>query len=151
MKFINKINKFMYGRYGIDELYSFLFKLYIFVLIIDLFVNSYILGCIELFLVIIILFRFLSKNLSKRREENKKFLKLKNNFVKPFKNIIKQIKDKNNIYKKCFKCKTVLRLPLPEKRGIKHVKCPKCKKKLTILVLKKEKVEIIKQKKVRNK
>ena len=29
MKFEEKIRKFMYGRYGPDELYKFLFELYI--------------------------------------------------------------------------------------------------------------------------
>ena len=144
MKFVDKIRKFMYGRYGIDELYNFLFKLYIVLLIIDLFINSYVLAYIELIIVVIMLYRLFSKNISKRREENKKFLKLRKRIIKPFKSKIKQIKDKNNIYKKCSKCKMMLRLPVPNKRGIKHVKCPKCKRKLTVLVLKREKIEVIK-------
>ena len=48
MKFIDKIRKFMYGRYGPDELYIFLFKLYIFLLIIDLFVKFNLLAYLEL-------------------------------------------------------------------------------------------------------
>ena len=40
MKFVQKIGKFMYGRYGIDDLYKFLFKVYIVLLILNLFVNS---------------------------------------------------------------------------------------------------------------
>ena len=34
MKFEEKIRKFMYGRYGPDELYKFLFELYIVLIII---------------------------------------------------------------------------------------------------------------------
>lgn len=147
MNFVNKIRNFMYERYGIDELYGFLFKLYILLLILDLFINSYVLMYVELFVVVIMLYRLFSKNITKRREENKKYLKLRNKITKPFKTIIKQVKDRDNIYKKCSKCKTVLRLPLPSKRGIKHVKCPKCKKKLTVLALKKEKIEVIKSNK----
>ena len=40
MSFINKFRNFMYGRYGIDELYGFLLKLYIILVIIGLFVYS---------------------------------------------------------------------------------------------------------------
>ena len=39
MKFINKLQKFMYGRYGIDELYKFLFYFYILLLILNLFIK----------------------------------------------------------------------------------------------------------------
>ena len=49
-KYIAKIQKFMYGRYGIDELYNFLFKLYIGLLIIDLFVKWAILLYLELYI-----------------------------------------------------------------------------------------------------
>ena len=41
MKLLNKIQKFMSGRYGPDELYKFLFSLYIFILVI---VNFFILS-----------------------------------------------------------------------------------------------------------
>lgn len=145
MKFIDKIRKFMYGRNGPDELYNFLFKLYIIILIIDLFINLKWLVYLELLLVIIMLYRLFSKNISKRREENKNFLKYRKKIIKPFKDIYKRIGDKNNIFKKC-SCGTIIRLPVPSSYGIKHVKCPKCKKRLRVLCLKKEKVEVIKKK-----
>lgn len=136
----------MYGRYGVDELYKFLLYLYILLLIISLFVKSRILSLIELLILVIMIYRSLSKNISKRRNENKIYLEIKKKVLKPFKNKKRHIKDKNHIYKKCSKCKKVLRLPIPTKRGIKHVKCPKCGKRLTIFTLKEEKVEIIKKK-----
>ena len=142
-KYIAKLQQFMYGRYGIDELYNFLFKLYIGLLIIDLFVKWEVLLYLELLVVVITLYRMFSRNISRRRLENKKFLSIKNTVMKPFRTWSKQIKDKNNIYKKCHKCKTIIRLPLPSSYGIKHVKCPKCKKKLRVLCLKKEKIEVI--------
>ena len=147
MKYMDKIQKFMYGRYGADELYNFLFKLYIIILIIDLFVKCDLLVYIELLIVIVMLYRLFSKNISRRREENRKFLKVKNAITKPFNTWLKQVKDKNNIYKKCHKCGTVIRLPIPSSYGIKRVKCPKCKRRLKVLCLKKEKVEVIKKKK----
>ena len=42
--------------------------------------------------------------------------------------------------------KTVLKLPLPDKRGINHAKCPKCKKSLTLITFKKQKIELITKK-----
>lgn len=143
-KYIDKVSKFMYGRYGPDELYYFLFKVYIFLLLVDLFVNFKVLVYLELVIVIIIMYRFFSKDIYKRREENRKFLKLKTKLTKPFKEFVNHLKDKNYVYKKCRKCGTVLRLPIPDRYGIKHVKCPKCKKRLSVLVLKKEKIEVIK-------
>lgn len=143
MKLLNKIQKFMSGRYGPDELYKFLFSLYFFILVIDLFVNSKWLPVIELLLIFIMFYRAFSKNISKRTKENRKYLKLKNNLLKPLKNIKRNISDKDNIYRKCHKCKTTLKLPIPYERGIKYTKCPKCHHRNKLLILKKQKIEII--------
>lgn len=147
MKFIAKVQKFMYGRYArLDELYKFLFWIYFILLIIDLFVNSKILLILELLVIFIIFYRMLSKNIYKRSNENIKFLKFKKKLLKPFSNIKRNIEDKEHIYKKCPKCKTILKLPIPMERGIKHAKCPKCKIRVKVLALKKVKVEIIRNK-----
>ncbi len=147
MKFINKVQRFMMYRYGVDELYRFLLILYLIVIIIDLFVNSPLLTVIELLIVFIMFYRVFSKNIKQRRKENKLFLKMKNKVKKPFEVIQKNREDKYHIYKRCPKCKTILRLPLPAKRGIKHAKCPHCKRKVTLFTLKYQKVEIIRNKK----
>ena len=138
----------MQGRYGPDELYKFLFKLYIFLFIIDLFIKSKILTAIELIIVITMFYRFLSKNIYARQKENKWYLKQKNNLLKPINKIKRNYKDRNyHVYKKCKKCKSTLKLPLPPKRGIQHTKCPKCKTKIKFFCLRKEKIEVIKNKK----
>ena len=136
----------MYGRYGPDDLYKLLFKLYIALIFINIFINSRILLLLELLVIFIMFYRFFSKNIYKRSRENQKYLKLKKKLLKPFSNINRNIKDKDHIYKKCRKCKTTLKLPVPSKRGIKHAKCPKCKRRVTVLALKKLKIEIIKGK-----
>ena len=138
MKFINNLQKFMYGRYGIDELSNFLLKIYLVLIIIDIFINSLALFIIETVLMILIIYRTLSKKTYLRLSENKKFLNLKKSLFSK--------KDGNYIYKKCHFCKTKLRLPLPEKKGIKYVKCPECKKRNKFLILRSEKIEIIKNK-----
>lgn len=147
MKFINKVQRFMYGRYGMDDLYKFLFKIYILLLIIGIFVKHSIFFIVELFIIIIMFYRFFSKKIYIRSKENQLYLKCKNKLLKPFRNIKRSFKDKDHIYKKCRYCKAVLKLPLPYSRGIKHSKCPKCKKRVTIFAFKKQKIEIIKNKK----
>jgi len=146
MKFIENIRKFMYGRYGFDELYKFLFRLYIILLLINLFVKSYILTILEFLVLFILFYRILSKKIYKRSNENQIYLKLKKKILKPFRNIRRNIKDKEYVYKKCKHCKKLLKLPVPYKKGIKEVKCPKCKKHFKTLVLKTSKVEIISKK-----
>ena len=141
MNFINKIQRFMYGRYGIDKLTRFLFYLYIILLILNMFLSSYVLFIIELILIAIMSYRTLSKKIYKRSNENAKFMKIVNAFKSKPKNT------DSHIYKRCHYCRRVLRLPIPSKKGIKHVKCPDCHRRNTFLILKSEKIEIIKNKK----
>lgn len=136
--------RLMYGRYGVDELSKLLFCIYIIIFIIGLFFKNFILDMIGLLLLILVIFRFFSKNIYKRTKENQKYLKIKTKTLKPFKNIKRNFKErKESVYKKCHKCKTTLKLPLPYERGIKHTKCPTCKNKITFLCLRKQKIEII--------
>lgn len=144
MKFRDKLQRFMYGRYGPDNLYNFLFGLYLFIIVINLFVNSRILLLIEPLIVFIMFYRFFSKKIYKRSKENQIYLKIKRKILKPFKNIKRNFSDSEHIYKKCHKCKTTLKLPLPYKRGIKHAKCPSCKSRVTIFSFRRQKAELIK-------
>ena len=143
MKFMNKFQKFMCDRYGPDELYFFLFKVYLLLFVINIFLNSNILTYLELLIVVYMFYRFLSKKIHKRNKENIAYIKLKNQLLKPFNNIKRNFSDKYHVYKKCRKCKTTLKLPLPCERGIKVAKCPTCGNKVKMLVLKKLDVEII--------
>lgn len=145
MKFINKFSQFMIGRYGVDELYYFNIYLYVLLVLVDFLFKIPYFFFVELFVFVFTFFRVFSKNKKRRKKENQIYLKIRNFLLKPFQNIKRNWKDrKDYIYKKCHKCKTTLRLPIPTERGIKHVTCPKCKKKLTVLCLRKEKIEIIK-------
>ena len=142
MKYIDRFQKFMKGRYGPDELYKFLFKLYIVLVILNLFIKSKVLFLIELLIITYMFYRFFSKKIYKRSNENQVYLKIKNKLCHPFKNVKRNIKDKEHIYKKCYKCKTTLKLPLPSKRGIKNAKCPKCGKRVRFITLRQEKIEV---------
>lgn len=139
----NLLNNILYGRNGIDELGLFTIWLYIVISLINLFTNSFIGDFSALLLVALILFRMLSKNFTARQKENNVFKKITNFIFKPFENLKRNIKDKEHVYKKCSKCKTVLKLPLPSKKGFQKAKCPKCKKSLTLFTFKQEKIELI--------
>ena len=89
--------------------------------------------------------RVFSKNIAKRKRENRFYLKVRSNIRKPFQNIKRNWKDRHDfVYKKCHKCKTTLRLPLPSERGIQNTTCPKCKTEMKVCCLRREKIEIIK-------
>lgn len=141
----DKIIRFMRGRNGPDDLYIFLFSAYMILFLINIFLGSEILNIIELIIISLMFFRFFSKNIYSRNKENRAFLKLKKQTKNKFENIKDYFKEKNYIYKKCKKCKSTLKLPMPYERGIKKVKCPKCGYKFKMLVLRKQKVEVIKK------
>ncbi len=134
-------------KYFIDELNRLLIILWLVTLIISFFTHNFILDLIPILIFITILFRLLSKNKSARYKENNCYLKIIKTLKKPFENIIRNYKDRHvYVYKKCPKCKTTLKLPLPNKRGINHAKCPNCKYRVTLFTLRKYKVEVIKKK-----
>ena len=139
MDFKTKLLKFMYGRYGVDQLYRFLFILYFLLFFINLFIKSSIITYINIIIVIFMFYRVFSKNI---------YLKYKNILLKPIKKLKRNYHDrKQYVYKKCSKCKTTLRLPLPDKRGIKHVVCPECGNKIKLFILRQKKIEIIRNRK----
>ena len=139
----NLLNNLLYGRNGIDQLGLFTIWVYIIISIINLFTHSLIGDLSALLLMALIFFRMLSKNIIARNKENNIYKKIIGVFTKPFANLKRNIEDKDHVYKRCGKCKTVLKLPLPNKRGFNKAKCPKCKKSLTLFTLKKEKIELI--------
>lgn len=145
---MKKFRRFFYGRNGIDELVNFTIYIYLFVSLVNLFVNFSILSYLEIILLIVILFRILSKNLNKRREENRKYLMYKEKIKKYFLFQRNKWDDRySKMYKRCPNCKNILRLPL--KKGKHSVKCPKCNHLFKVRCYRNEKVkvEIIKNKK----
>jgi len=137
----------------VDELNRFLIIIDIILIILSIFIKTFLLDMFKFIVLGLIIFRLSSKNKQKRSKENRLFIKIIDTITKPFKNIIRNFKDrKTHVYKKCHKCKTTLKLPLPPTRGINHAKCPECDNRITIISLRKKqpekiKVEVIKKKK----
>ena len=133
MKLKEKFIRFMYGRYGTDELYRFLNIVFYILFIVNLFLGSYILALTVTALLIFMTYRVFSKNIAKRRMENEKYLSTKkrfDNFVKLQKN--KWRDRKTHVYKKCPHCGAMLRFP--KKKGKHSASCPSCKGEINVKV-----------------
>jgi len=120
---LNRIQKFMSGRYGQDQLGMFIF----FVALILVFISFLVpvLEIIAFLLMILGLYRMFSQNKEKRRQENYKFLCLSYGFkewLRHHKALI--LGDKTYRYYKCPKCKQVLRVP--KGKGKILITCNKC-------------------------
>ena len=141
MKFGDRYIKFMKDRYGIDELYKFLLLICFVLLVINTFISNNIIRLFEVLLIVIIFYRYMSKNIKLRKQENDKYLEIKNKIIKLFDYNKKKYKDRNtHMYKKCPKCKQKIRLPL--KKGKHTVKCPNCGNRFDVACHKDEKIKV---------
>lgn len=123
-KIKNRIISFMYGRSGPDSLCKASLYLCMIFMLINIFTHSAVIFVISWALLIWSIFRALSKNIYKRQQENIKFLQLTDKARKKLGMTKTMLTDKEHSYKKCPKCKAVLRLP--RKQGEHTVSCPKC-------------------------
>ena len=71
---MNWLKKFMYGRYGVDQLSNGLILVSILLLILNLFLKLPALRYLTTLLIFISYYRMFSKNINKRYQENMKFL-----------------------------------------------------------------------------
>lgn len=132
--FRNKLIKFMYGRYGTDQLYKGIFGMVILLLILNLFIGSTIISSVSTLLLILATYRVFSKNIYRRQKENAQYLKLMAPLKKSFRLTSKRLKDiKSYRYRKCPNCKKTLRLK--RKVGSHKTVCPKCGTKMDVRIL----------------
>lgn len=133
MRFKERIARFMYGRYGADELYRFLFILFYVLFVPNMFLRSYILSVLTLAVLVFATYRSFSRNIAARRAENEKYLALKRRFLGFFKLQKNKWRDrKTHAYRKCPYCKSVLRFP--KKKGLHHARCPECSKNFDVKI-----------------
>ena len=128
-----RIARFMIGRYGVDRLYHFLLVLCFILIIVNLFVGSFIISCLETALLIYATFRVLSRNIYKRQRENMFYNKISAKPKEFFKLIKCMFRDrKTHVYKKCPSCKNNLRLP--KQKGKHTVVCPCCQNRFDVRI-----------------
>ncbi len=120
------IARFMQGRNGVDNLGYHALWTGLVIVIVNTFIGSLILGVIGNALYIYALFRMLSRNVGKRQEENRRYVRFMHNWKTEVKQFFMRLKGSREYkYFRCPACKTRLRL----RRGCgeKHITCPVCK------------------------
>lgn len=123
---MNKVQRFMQGRYGVDQLSMGLLILMIIITLIGQLFDQIWLVYLSWVPLILCYMRILSKNTYKRYQENATFLRFWNPIQFKIDNKIKYIKTlKKFRYYKCKECGQKLRVP--RGRGKLEIKCPKCK------------------------
>lgn len=121
-----KLYRFMNGRSGVDQLSKFILFLTIVLILISMFTGIQPFYQAAIVLIVIAYYRMLSKNYSRRYNENQIYLKYHNRFFGFFRNkmsFFKQSKT-HHIYK-CPSCKQKIRIP--RGKGKIAITCPKCK------------------------
>lgn len=120
----NAIQRFMYGRYGNDPLNLFLLGLYLLVYLVFIFVRVEPLYWLSFALLVITLFRLLSRNIERRRMENAKFMKAAGPVISWLHMRRDMRRDKEHVYFKCPSCGQ--RLRVPRGKGQITVTCRSC-------------------------
>lgn len=114
------MRRFFSGRYGHDKLNMTILMAGLVLCVIGMFVNNamvdLVLTLASYALLIWSLVRCLSRNTYKRYQENRRFLLM-----------LDRLKDKNNRYFTCPKCRQMVRVP--KGKGKISITCPKCREK----------------------
>ncbi len=126
MKFRDRFANWMSGRNGMDELARFESGLVLVLLIISLFSRLGLLYIVALAVMIHMYYRMFSRNVSKRYEENQKFLNLRYNSIVEWNKKKKHFAQrKTYCFFKCPQCKQEVRVP--RGHGKICITCPRCR------------------------
>lgn len=136
-----KFQRFMYGRYGVDQLYKALLWFYLAAILLAMILGRaahetfyYIFSAVACGLFIFAFFRVFSKKIENRRKENENWLRFTAVFRKKFKDLSNRWKfRKTHVFRTCPQCKAVLRMK--RVKGKHMVTCPHCSKKFEFRVL----------------
>ena len=120
----NALQRFMYGRYGNDQLNTALVVLYLVLWLLEIVTHISFFGVLSTVLVFVVLFRMLSRNLYKRREENAMFLRKADPILRWYRLQRTIRRDKDHVYFKCPNCSQQLRVP--RGKGKITVNCRSC-------------------------
>lgn len=121
-----KLARFMVGRNGVDDLARFESWFVLVVLILSIFTRSGLLDLIAIAFIAHMYFRVFSRNVSKRYEENQKFLNFRYDWTVKW-NRKKKHFEQRKMYKfyKCPMCRQEVRVP--RGHGKICITCPKCR------------------------
>ena len=121
---MNWLRRVMYGRYGSDQLSLFLIGVYLVLYLLSVVLRVYALAWVGDLLLLVTLYRCLSRRVDKRRAENAKFLELFGPLVRWARLHRTMRRDKDHCYFKCPNCGQCLRVP--KGKGKITVTCRNC-------------------------
>ena len=121
--------RFMYGRNGSDQLNTALLAVYLILCLLRALLMrsaaaAAIFNILLLLTAALVLFRIFSRNLTKRRAENARFLSWWNPIRGRLAGRVQRSRDKEHKYFTCKSCKTICRVPVG--KGKIEITCPKC-------------------------
>lgn len=120
MRMRSGLIRFMTGRYGTDQLNTVILCVGVAASVLSVFLQQaaagWICWVVSYALMILAIFRSLSRNINKRYQENRRFLLLLDRF-----------KDRKNRYFICPRCRQTVRVP--RHKGKIAITCPKCKER----------------------
>ena len=121
----SKMQSFMYGRYGYDELSQFLSKTALLCVIVGLFAYPGFFCGLAMALYLVTMFRMYSKNIMKRKQERDAYLR-RTQSLRDWRALQKRKFNDRKTHKfyRCSQCKTSLRVP--KGKGKIKIHCPKC-------------------------
>ncbi|MDE6953706.1 MAG: zinc-ribbon domain-containing protein [Erysipelotrichales bacterium] len=122
---MDKIARFMMGRYGNDTLNNHLLILVIILIVSNIFLQNPFIQVFEIMLWGYVIFRMLSRQVYKRNAENEAYLNLFKPINRKMNLIKKNAQDKDNKYFRCPSCKQMVRVP--KGKGKVEITCPKCR------------------------
>ncbi len=117
-------SRFMAGRYGGDQLNLFLIGLYLILYVVFLLSRLLIFELLGTVLLLVSLFRSLSRSLERRRAENTRFLQIVRPMKRRWTAFRARTQDREHRYFKCPNCGQQMRVPRGKGRITVH--CRSC-------------------------
>ena len=121
---MNFIQRFMYGRCGMDPLNPALLLLYLLLYLISGLFRSSVLNTLSFLCLAATALRFFSRRLDRRREENARFLNAVEPLLRRYNVNKSRRQDKDHCYFKCPNCGQQLRVP--KGKGKVSITCRNC-------------------------
>lgn len=122
------LRSFMKGRYGPDHLGRDLMWIAVAIVFLSGIFRSQILRWLAIAMIVVMYYRMLSKNVTKRYQENRKYMNWRTPYTRKLAKFWKRCKDFPKYkYLHCPSCKTEMRVPRGRKNIV--VTCPNCRHK----------------------
>ncbi len=118
------LQRFMYGRYGWDQLGLFLMVLCWIFYLVFFFTGWLVLDLLFVALWVVVLYRMFSRQIAKRQAENRRFLQLVHPITQKVRMMRTIYRDKEHRYFRCPNCGQQLRVP--RGKGRITVTCRSC-------------------------